>query len=244
MTPRAAPWSCLHFGLLAVVCGVGCSSGRYDADYAQRLTAYHADAAFAGLNRQPTNLPETRIGLRLPRQLFTPVPDEAADRLTPPFLQQFPNRVATYEAMLQANGVRLPASLTIGVVPRAERQVGDVEKAILEQVRADEAFPKATFRRGVAIQPVAGGPATWHVLSLRGEQLFESEVASNQESKRWPGACEIWISADPKQEFCTVLAVRVPDDVAGMLAVPPAALAELVARTVEIAPPEAAPSGT
>jgi hypothetical protein len=243
MTPRPAPWSRLHSGLLAVVCGVGCSSGRYDADYAQRLVAYHADAAFAGLNRQATTLPGTRLGLRLPRQLFTPVSDEQADRLTPPFLRQFPGHVATYDAMLEANGGRLPASLTIGVVPRAERQVGDVEKAILEQVRADESFPKVAFRKGVTIQPVAGGPATWHVLSLRGEQLFGSEGADNQEPKRRPGACEIWISADPKQEFCTVLAVRVPDDVAGIVAVPPAALAELVARTVEIAPPEAAPPG-
>jgi hypothetical protein len=244
MTPRPAPWSRLHFGLLVVVCGVGCSSGRYDADYAQRLTAYHADAAFAGLNRQATTLPGTRLGLRLPRQLFTPVSDEQADRLTPPFLRQFPGRVATYEAMLEANGTRLPASLTVGVVPRADRHVGDVEKAVLEQVRADESFPKVSFRKGVAIQPVAGGPATWHAISLRGEQLFEGVVAGNPESKRRPGACEIWISADPKQEFCTVLAVRVPDDVAGQLTLPPAELAELVARTVEIAPPEAAPSGT
>jgi hypothetical protein len=54
------------------------------------------------------------------------------------------------------------------------------------------------------------------------------------EFKKWDGACEIWVSADPKQEFCVVIAVRVPDDVAGVLEAPPAKLAELIARTVTI----------
>lgn len=243
MRPRAMPGSRVSTALLCLVASVGCSTGRYDEAYGERLRAYRADAAFAGLNRQATTLAGTRVALRLPRQIFTAVPDDAAERLTPPYVRQFPGRVATYEAMLDARGVRSPVSLTVGVVPRGERQVGDVEKAILEQVRADEAFPKAAFRRGVAIQPVAGGPATWHVLSLRGDQVFERMVAGNPESKRTPGLCEIWISAEPKQEFCTVLAVRVPEDVAGMLAVPPAELIELVARTVEIAPPESSPPG-
>jgi hypothetical protein len=86
---------------------------------------------------------------------------------------------------------------------------------------------------------VAGGPAIWDVLSLSGQQEFESTVAGNPDYKKWPGRCEIWVSADPKQEACTVLALRVPDDVANQLQVPVPEMIELVARTVE---PVAAPA--
>ena len=81
---------------------------------------------------------------------------------------------------------------------------------------------------------VAGGPAVWDVLALKGKQEFESDTAGSVEFKKWDGACEIWVSADPKQEFCVVIAVRVPDDVAEALEAPPAKLAELIARTVTI----------
>jgi hypothetical protein len=52
-------------------------------------------------------------------------------------------------------------------------------------------------------------------------------------------ASAVWVSADPKQEACTVLALRVPDDVANQLQVPVPEMIELVARTVE---PVAAPT--
>jgi hypothetical protein len=77
------------------------------------------------------------------------------------------------------------------------------------------------------------------VLSLNGQQEFESTVAGNPDYKKWAGRCEIWVSADPKQEACTVLALRVPDDVANQLQVPVSEMIELVARTVE---PVAAPA--
>ncbi|MGI9178836.1 MAG: hypothetical protein ACR2IT_13390, partial [Pirellulales bacterium] len=62
-------------------------------------------------------------------------------------------------------------------------------------------------------------------------------VGGVPEYKKWAGACEIWVSADPKQEFCTVLALRVPDDIAAQLELPSEQLAELVASTVRVLPP-------
>lgn len=244
MSPRPRIIPCLAAALAIASGAGGCSSGRYDAELAGRLEEYRFASAFAALNPEATWLPGTRVGMRLPRQLLTPVAPEQVARLVPPFVADFPVRVATYEALLESNARRSPASLTVGVVPRGERQAADVEKAILDQVRADGSFGQVSFRKGVTVAPVAGGPSAWHVLSLRGEQLFESLVADNPESKRRPGICEIWVSAEPRQDMCVVLAIRVPEDVAGMLDQPPAVLAELVARSVEIAPanPQQAPA--
>ena len=70
-----------------------------------------------------------------------------------------------------------------------------------------------------------------------GNIAFESIVADTPEYKKWPGLCEIWVSADPKQDHCTVLALRVPDEIADTLPVQPEQLIELVARTVHAVPP-------
>ena len=114
----------------------------------------------------------------------------------------------------------------------------DVEKTILDQVRPDEAFHEGGVGEGAD-----GGAGCRRSRRLgravaRGAAgVREPDVAGNPEYKQWPGTCEIWVSADPKQEFCTVLALRVPVDVAAQLQARPAELVELVARTVEILPP-------
>ena len=90
------------------------------------------------------------------------------------------------------------------------------------------------------VEPRDGGPGDWRVLTLVGPQVFESVVAGNPEYKRWDGTCEIWLSADKQQELTTVLAWRVPEKVAGSLAVPLPQLAQTVARTVAIVPAQPA----
>ncbi len=225
-------------GLVFLV--VGCASRPYEQDYQKRVADYRGQAVFATLSTDPTEFAGGRLRLRLPSILGLPQEDDGTKiRARPPFVRDFPGYAAAYEKLLAMNTMQLPAVLTVGVVPAAERRHGDVEKAILEQVRRDEVFPKADWERGKSVEPVAGGPAMWDVLSLSGQQEFESVVAGNPEYKRWPGRCEIWVSADPKQEACTVLALRVPDDVANQLPVPVAEMIELVARTVE---PVAAPA--
>jgi hypothetical protein len=219
---------------------VGCASRPYEQDYQKRVADYRGQAVFATLSTDPTEFAGGRLRLRLPSILGLPQEDDGTKiRARPPFVRDFPGYAAAYEKLLAMNTMQLPAVLTVGVVPATERRHGDVERAILEQVRRDEAFPKADWERGKTVEPVAGGPAMWDVLSLSGQQEFESLVAGNPEYKMWPGRCEIWVSADPKQEACTVLALRVPDDVANQLPVPVAEMIELVARTVE---PVAAPA--
>ena len=218
----------------------GCASRPYEQDYQQRVADFRGQAVFATLATDPTEFANGRLKLRLPSILGLPQEDDGTKiRARPPFVRDFPGYAAAYEKLLTANNVQLPVVLTVGIVPAAERRHGDVERSIVEQVRGDEAFPKVDWERGKAVEPVAGGPAIWDVLSLSGQQEFESTVAGNPDYKKWPGRCEIWVSADPKQEACTVLALRVPDDVANQLQVPVPEMIELVARTVE---PVAAPT--
>ena len=53
--------------------------------------------------------------------------------------------------------------------------------------------------------------------------------------KRLPGTTEIWLSAEPGQKACVILAWRVPDDVAASLPVPK--ISQLTARTVRLVEP-------
>lgn len=235
---RAAP---LFIALLtAVSCGSGCTTRPYEQDYQQRLQDFRGAAVFAPLAKDPTEFADGRVAIRLPSVLEPPKEDDGTKgRARPPFVPEFPGFVGAYEKMLMTTNTQLPVVLTIGAVPVAERRFSEVEAAILEQVRRDEAFPKVDWERGRSVEPVAGGPATWDVLSLTGQQEFESTLAGNVERKRSPGRCEIWVSADPKQEVCTVLALRAPDDVADQLPVTVTEMIELAARTVQ---PPAAPA--
>lgn len=218
----------------------GCSTGRYDADYAKALSAYRDAAPFAVLQQEPMSFASRRVSCRLPEG-FTELVDGPPvkpdpSRLRPPFLREFPGYQATYERRLAAEGAELPASVAVGVLPASAGRA-DVEKTLLAQSRADESFRNDS--RGWAdrqVEPRDGGPRAWRVLTLVGPQVFESVVAGNQEYKRWDGTCEIWLSADPQQELITVLAWRVPDKVASSLPVPLSQLAEVAARTVSIGP--------
>jgi hypothetical protein len=237
----------MRFARLSLVLLAGCSTGRYDADYAKAVAAYRDAATFAVLNPVPDVFAASRVMINLPvgfGQVMDgpPVveggPPVAADpsRLRPPFLAEFPGYQATHEQRLAAEGVELPVAVAIGVVSASAGRAA-VERTILEQVRRDEAFkegqPAWVDRQ---VEPRDGGPRAWRVLTLAGQQIFESLVAGNPEHKRWDGTCEIWLSADPQQELITVLAWRVPEKVAGSLAVPLSQLAETAARTVAIGP--------
>lgn len=224
----------------------GCSAGRYDADYEKALTAYRDAAPFAVLQPQPAEV-ASRVTIRLPLGFATVVdgpplveggppvkPD--ASRLRPPFLSELPGYQTTHEQRFAVEGAELPAAVAVGVLPASDGRAA-VEKTILEQAGADEAFKgRGQSWADREVEPRDGGPRAWRVLTLVGSQVFESVVAGNPEHKRWDGTCEIWLSADPKQELITVLAWRVPEKVAGSLPVPLSQLAEAAARTVAIGP--------
>ena len=238
-----------------VVLLAGCSTGRYDADYAKALSAYRDAAPFAVLQPQPAAIASSRISIRLPIG-FTEVvdgpplieggppvrPDPSRQR--PAFLTELPGYQATHEQRFAAEGAELPASVAIGVVPASAGRAA-VERTILAQSQADEAFKNDGLGwADRAVEPTDGGPRAWRVLTLIGPQVFESVVAGNPEYKRWDGTCEIWLAAEPEQELITILAWRVPEKVAGSLSVPLAQLAEVAARTVVIGPPHPDPAAS
>jgi hypothetical protein len=227
---------------VAILAVTGCFTSPYEQAYRARLDAFRDAATFAVLGKDPEAFVNGRVRLRLPTQLGIPKQDAGTKfRARPPFVRQFPGFTDVREGEFMAGHARLPVVFTLGIVPTSQQRHADIEREILGQVRADATFAKAEWKRGRVVEPVAGGPATWDVLSLKGQQEFESLTAGNLEYKKWPGTCEIWVSAEPKQEFCTLFALRTPDDVADKLDVSPDELATLVARTVEILPaPDAA----
>jgi hypothetical protein len=213
----------------------GCSSGSYDRDYAARVEQYRADSEFAALSAEPTVFADGRVTMRLP-VAFSPLDAEAAFP-KPPFIRDFPGFAAAYEVKLRKkDGNEIRPVLTVGVVPTAERRHTDVEQRIQEQARNDVRLDKAEWQRGRPLQPTGSGPAVWDLLTLNGEQDFETAANGALLPLSSPATCEIGVSADPKQEFIAVIALRVPTEVADQLPLPPSQLVELMARAVEIVP--------
>ncbi len=224
----------------------GCSSGRYDADYARAIDAYREAAPFGILGQTPASLTSkvAAVSLRLPEGFVAvedgppaqdggPQTEPDPTRLRPPFLSDLPGYRGTFERRVSANGTELPLSVAVAVRPAGGLERGEIEAAILRQVRADEAFADAEVAwADRTVKPSAGGPAAWRVLSLQGPQIFESTVAGNVEYKRWDGRCDIWLSAEPDEAVRTTLVWRLPQLAEGALPLPPDRLAEVVARTV------------
>jgi hypothetical protein len=220
---------------LCAACGLligGCSSAGYDREHAERLRAYGGAAEFAPLATEPTPCAGGAATLRLPREFVDQIDDPKL--ATPPFLRDVPGFAAAYRVMRPVGTTQVPVMLIVWVVPTAERRRDEVKRSILEQVRGDESFDKATWAREPRqVQDAAGQARTWDVLTLDGNQPFDLVDAGSPVEKRQPGITEIWVSAEPRQKSCVVLGWRVPKDVAAT--VPVAALAPLTARSVQIA---------
>jgi hypothetical protein len=220
-------------GLCGVVCG--CSSSAYDADYARRLADYRVASEFAPLRVEATTVGDGRAELRLPVILANQLDgSETPRRATPPFIADFPGFTAAYEGQIETPAGRFPVVLTVGVVPTAQQRKDEVAAAILRQVRLDEEFGKATWIKARTLDDPAAAIRTWDVLELSGGQPFQVTKAGVVDEKRLPGTTEVWLSAEPGQKACVILAWRVPDDAAASLPVP--ATAQLTARTVRIVP--------
>jgi len=220
--------ACLPLMLVLGLVMAGCSSGEYTTDFGKSLGEYRTAAEFSRLHAAATPLAGGAVSVQVPR-FFDSQLDGKEDprRAVPPFLKEYPGFELAFEKQFVVAGASLPVVLTVGVVPTNERQREDIESAILEQVRADESFPEAEWNKQLHTTPEG---KKWQVLCLSGMQMFDRKVAGNPETKRSEGTCEIWVSAEPKQAFCTVLTWRIPNELVKQ--VPLAELAPLTVRTV------------
>ena len=224
--------------VMAVACGAicGCSSSAYDAAYMKRVAEHRVAGEFAALRTTATAVADGRAALRLPTVLANQLDgSETPARSVPPFLRDFPGFAGAYEAQVNAADGRFPIVLTVGVVPTAERPKEKVAEVILGQVRADEEFVKAAWRKGQSLGDESAALGKWDVLELEGPQPFQVTKADVTVEKRLPGTTAIWLSAEPGQKACVILAWRVPADVREKLPLP--AMAKLTARTVRLVEP-------
>lgn len=228
------------FVAIGLFAASGCLSGSYNEDFRVSLERYREEGEFQRLHQEPKALAGNRLLLRVPK-LFT---DEDVngnkERSKPPFLKDFPGFVVSYQSLLDADGAKSPAVLSVGVLTDKESNLEDIKKRILNQVQKEASFAKAAWT-AVEGPPAAGGSAPWAVLKLSGQQPFDRVNNGVTETKNADGETQVWLASDPDTKVSAVLVWRVPQELAAT--VPLAELAGLVARTVEFkAPAEPAPA--
>lgn len=224
--------------VMALACGgmCGCSSSAYDAAYMKRVADRRLAGEFAALRPTATVVADGRAELRLPAVLANQLDgSETPARSVPPFLRDFPGFAAAYEAQVDGPDGRVPIVLTVGVVPAADRPKEKVAEAILGQVRADEEFGKAAWRKGQSLDDESAALGKWDVLELEGPQPFPVTKAEITAEKRLPGTTAIWLTAESGQKACVILAWRVPAEGRDKLPLPE--IAKLTARTVRLLQP-------
>lgn len=232
-------------GLAAAAClplAAGCLSGSYDAAHTQSLGRYRDAGDLQRLHPEPRSLADGRLRLRVPK-IFT---TEKTDK--PPLLGDLPGYRVTVQELLDAgDGAKMPATLSIWAAVDEASGLDDTKKQILTKIQAqkDPAFANPSWS---TVDESRGGPSSWAVMTLQGQQPFDRLAAGEQaakETKSTDGTTRIWVAADPASKVCTVLMWRVPRELAGQVD----DFVPLVARTVEMkaaeqpaAPADAAPA--
>lgn len=229
--------------LLAVVVSVaaaGCSASRYDTDYAARIAAFRADAEFAELEDAPRELAEGRVLVRLPMKFAAAADESRMPSLL--FLRGLPEATVFNASLFGPNNWERRPVVVTAAVPLARRRPDDLKREIGEWIGADKAFTLGKWERR-KVAPTKDGPAEWDVISLNGPQLFEAVDGTNELGDRnLDGTGELWVSTPADRDYCVLICVRMPNDVAGQFRTSPAQLAELMARRIEILPPPADPA--
>lgn len=209
------------FGILAAA---GCLSGSYEEGFKTSLKRYRGDSEFQRLHKEPKDLADGRLTLRVPKLFDKEETPDSKEQLS--LLKDVPGLRITCKTEREAAGAKRLVVLSVGVVLDKESAVEDVKKGILDQVRKEKAFAKESWAPGAA----GVGPA-WSVLTLSGQQPFSESVAGIPAIKNSEGETQIWVASDPDKKVAAVLEWRVPKELAAE--VPLAELAGLVARTVE-----------
>lgn len=223
---------------LAVI--AGCSASKYDQDYKARIAAFRGDAVFADFDPKPRELADGRVLVHLPLKFAAADDDSRQPSLL--FLRPL-EEAAVFTAELSANNVTRRPVLVVAAVPTARRKPDALKQEVAGWVSADGAFKQPKWERRT-IAPAKGGPAEWDVISLDGEQAFETVVQGGPngpeiQDQKAKGFGELWISTAADRDFCVLVAVRVPEELVGQFRYTPAQLADLIARRVEILPPPA-----
>ena len=218
---------------VGILAAAGCLSGSYDEGFKTSLERYRGDSEFQRLHKEPKDVADGRLTLRVPKRLKEEGKPPPEGRLC--FLKDFPGFCITYntetkktETKKDVAEAQRPAVLSVGVVLDKESAVEDVKKRILDQVRKEKTFAKESW---AAAPKAANAGSAWSVLTLSGQQPFSASNAGNPEIKNSEGETQIWVASDPDKKVSAVLEWRVPKELAAE--VPLAELAGLVARTVE-----------
>ncbi len=238
-------------GLLALPVVPGCTSAKYDADHAKAVAEFRMRAEFSRLQESPADLAEGRIRLHPPKELPDLLSEDVADprfpagedgqvrkiparRLRPPFLEGFAGWASAYEGVYGANA-KLPATLSINIVPSAEMNEAQIQLDISARMKKEEAFEGAKPEwQSREVTDRAGATRTWRVLEMRAPQRVDRFVGKNGPvEESIDSSVAIWLSAERGQEFCTVLAWRVPDEIKESVKLD--VLAPLVARSLSTA---------
>lgn len=215
----------------------GCSASRYDADYTARIAAFRADAEFAELDDAPRELAEGRVLVRLPMKFAAAEDESRIPSLL--FLRGLPEAMVFNASLVGPNNWERRPVVVAAAVPVARRRPDDLKREVGEWIGADGAFKLGKWERRT-VTPTKGGPAEWDVLSLDGPQLFEAVDGTNELGDRsLDGTGSLWVSAAADRDYCVLVCVRIPNDVAGQFRTTAAELASLMARRVEILPPPA-----
>jgi len=223
----------------------GRSASRYDEAYTARIAAFRIDAEFAELDDAPRELADGRVLVRLPTKFASAADDSRIPSLL--FLRGLAEATVFNASLYGPNNWERRPVIVAAAVPVARRRPDDLKREIGEWIGADGAFKLGKWERRT-VTPSKGGPAEWDVVSLDGSQLFEA-VSGKQAPDGTPelgdcvldGSGELWVSAAADRDYCVVLCLRIPKDVAGQFRVTPGELAALMARRVEILPPPAEP---
>ena len=215
----------------------GCFSRGYETGYSAAVEKYRTASEYARLQPQPVALSGDMVKLRYPRFFTTQIDPEKDNGETalPSFLRDLPGVKVAFETLVDVNNTKMPVVLTLGVVLAGEKSREEIEADILQQVRKEESFGAAQWTKTREETDFTGAVKRWDVLELKGPQEFLCEIAGKKErepKKEIPAVCEIWVSAEPRQDVCTILVWRVPDQVADKF--PLGELAPLTARTLVV----------
>lgn len=185
------------------------------------------------MHREPKQFAGGRMQLRVPK-LFS---SEKAPK--PAFLKDLDGFGVALEGMravVENNGEQMPIGLAVWALTDESSPIEEVKNKIIAMVRAQK-HPAFANPQWATVDEPGGGPSSWAVMTLAGQQPFDRMPAGEKggrQSKNTSGKTQIWVGADPEKKVCAVLVWSVPEELSA--AVPLDDYARFVARTVTMKP--------